>query len=224
MIVSPIDVVEAVAKAMDDDPKDPGVVLTPYEEIDNALNKVPDVPTLEKAVEKTVILVDVLHKYLVPCLMATPLVYLSDDSWEFHDHKVFRAARRKELDDLADSLKANLFSENLPTLLPTMLEGLEQVFREVLKVRLPAMPNIYLTENFFDTLPVKEAYDEIIAKLNKNKKTDARTRAFGLSQIFVQFLLLSPVGRPQLYVSDTEWKLISEKDLRAELRRKILQR
>ena len=126
---------------------------------------------------------------------------------------------------------------------------------------------------------------------------DIRTRVYGLAQVFLQFLLLCPIGRPQLYTSgnillpslsprsplalpslsprsplalpslsprsplalpslsprlpslsprsplalpslsppspfpssshtmpDTEWKLVSEKDLRAELRGMILQR
>jgi len=250
MMVSPLDVVEVVAKNMEYDNKDEEEeieFLTPFEEIDSYLNKTPDVPTLEKAVERTTLLVDVLRNYLVPCLMATPLVYLSDDSWEFHDHKVFRAARRKELDDLNESLRANAISsdvpramvdklheiigsdskgrqntENIATLLPSIIEGLEKVFLEVLKVRLPAMPSLYLTDNFFDTIPVKEAYEELINKLEKNRKLDARSRVYALSQIFLQFLLLCPVGRPQIYASDTEWKLVNEKEYRASLRQMIL--
>eukprot|EP00026_Physarum_polycephalum_P013594 Phypoly_transcript_14011.p1 GENE.Phypoly_transcript_14011~~Phypoly_transcript_14011.p1 ORF type:complete len:248 (+),score=43.30 Phypoly_transcript_14011:28-744(+) len=219
--------------------------ITPYQEIETTLQRVPDVPSFEVAVEKTMLLVEVLRKYLTPCLMATPLVYLSDDSWEFYDHKAFRAARRKELVDISESLKTisqssdeasssvvntikvafgRQSTDNMPNLLPSIVEGLENVFLEVLKVRLPAMPSIYLTENFFDTIPVKEAYQELITKLQKNRKMDIRTRVYGLGQIFVQFLLLCPIGRPQLYVNDTEWKLVSEKDLRADLRRMIFQR
>jgi len=251
MMVSPLEVVEAVAKNMDIDgaEDETNEFITPFEEIDSYINRTPDVPTMEKAIQKTTLLVDVLRKYLIPCLMATPLVYLSDDSWEFHDHKVFRTARRKELDDLTESLKTNAMSSNVPTamvdklheiigsdskgrsrtenietLLPSIIEGLEKVFLEVLKVRLPAMPSLYLTDNFFDTVPVKEAYQEIIDKLEKNRKLDPRTRVYGLSQLFLQFLLLCPVGRPQIYVSDTEWKLISEKDYRASLREEILRR
>jgi hypothetical protein len=44
----------------------------------------------------------------------------------------------------------------MPTLLPSIVEGLENVLLEAMKVRLPAMPSFYLTENFFDTIPVKE--------------------------------------------------------------------
>jgi len=247
MMVSPLEVVEQIAKNMGEDEEEQDEeFITPYQEIEAAIQKVPDVPTHEAAVEKTVLLVEVLQKYLTPCLMATPLVYLSDDSWEFYDHKAFRAARRKELADIAESLKTNLLlgdaasssvvntikgafgtsqsTENLPTLLPSIVEGLENVFLEVLKVRLPAMPSLYLTENFFDTIPVKEAYEELITKLQKNRKMDIRTRVYGLGQIFVQFLLLCPIGRPQLYANDSEWKLVSEKDLRAELRSMIFRR
>jgi hypothetical protein len=246
MMVSPLEVVEQIAKNMDTDQDGAQEVITPYEEVDLILQKVPDVPTIEKAVEKTSVLVDVLRRYLTPCLMATPLVYLSDESWEFHNHKAFRAARRNELNDISESLKTNLQlagditpemlatikqafgcdkpTENLPTLLPSIVEGLENVFLEILKVRLPAMPSFYVTENFFDTVGVKEAAEELKTKIEKNRKMDIRTRVYGLSQIFLQFLLLCPIGRPQLYVSDDEWKLISEKDLRAELRQMIMKR
>jgi len=234
MMISPLDVAEVIAASetmeeeerLKDNPNTQGVVAegSPFEEIDNTLHKVPDVPTIEKAVERAVVLVDVLNKYLTPCLMATPLVYMSDESWDFHNHAEFRAAKRKELADLQDALKANLFSENMPVLLPTMLDTLDSVFLDVLKVRLPAMPNIYLTENFYDSVPVKEAFGELVEKIGKNKKMDVRTRVYGLSQIFIQFLLLCPMGRPQVYINDTEWKLEGEKVIRASLRELIMKR
>jgi len=232
-IVTPLDVAEVIAQsqAMDEDeaksqPNAQGVVVegTPYDEIEHAIHRVPDVPTIDKAVERTAVLVDVLHKYLIPCLVATPLVYMSDESWEFHNHAEFRSSRRKELQDLTAALKANAVSENIPVLLPTMLDTLEKVFLDVLKVRLPAMPNIYLTENFYDSIPVKEGYGELVEKIMKNKKMDVRTRVYGLSQILVQFLLLCPMGRPQVYINDTEWKLESERVIRAQLRELILKR
>jgi len=200
------------------------VESNPFEEIDNALLRVPDVPSFEKAAEKSLVLIDVLHRYLIPCLMATPLVYMSDEKWDFHNHAEFRAAQRKELEDLRDTLSANLGGENLKTILPNILDRLESVFLEVLKVRLPAMPSIYLTENFYDTVPVKEAFGELTEKVQRNKRLDIRTRVYTLSQLLIQFLLYCPVGRPQIYVNDTEWKLESERTIRASLREAIFRR
>jgi len=64
----------------------------------------------------------------------------------------------------------------------------------------------------------------LVEKIGKNKKMDVRTRVYGLSQIFIQFLLLCPMGRPQVYINDTEWKLEGEKVIRASLRELIMKR
>jgi len=215
---SPETVIEAIATILPDEEEG-----SPKAEVEKAMRKVPAITSPEALIARFTTLLEVVHESLLPCLIATPFVYLSETDWTLSSHAEFRAAKRKQLKEIDGALvDKGVNIENSELL--SLIDAFEGVLRDVFRVRLPAMPNYYITENFYDTIGASEVAEELIKTMADAKIFDAKTRLQGITKVLVRWFLLCPVGRPQIYVSDEGWTTSNEKDLREAYRRKLLQK
>eukprot|EP01110_Echinostelium_bisporum_P011963 TRINITY_DN6101_c0_g1_i1.p1 TRINITY_DN6101_c0_g1~~TRINITY_DN6101_c0_g1_i1.p1 ORF type:complete len:226 (+),score=40.96 TRINITY_DN6101_c0_g1_i1:73-750(+) len=222
-LVSPTDVVDLVTKYTEEHREDVVIEGTPEDELNNLLEQTPPVPNPEAAANKLITCINVLYDSLLPCLVATPLVYMSDSEWKLHSHSDFRATKRKELKEMEGILSNNLFTQPVAEVLPKLLDDFDRIFSEVLDVRVPAMPSMYLTENYYDLKPMPEIAAELKEKLAIGKKYgEVSSRVKQLVRVLLQWFLYCPVGRPQVYASDSEWTLVNERVLRKEFRGRLL--
>lgn len=216
---SPESVVDAFSTILADDEEEG----SPEAEVEKALRKVPPITSPEGLVKRFLTLVEVVHDSLVPCLIATPFVYPSEAEWTLTSHSDFRAERRKQLKAISSTLQnkgPSIGSEEILALIDTF----EGILGDIFRVRIPAMPNYYITENFYDTVGASEIAEELIKTFTEAKVFDAKTRLQGLTKVLVRWFLLCPVGRPQVYVSDEGWTTANEKDIRHDFRKKLLQK
>jgi len=216
---TPETVVDAFATILADDEEEG----TPLAEVEKALRKVPAIKSPEALVERFTTLLEVVHESLVPCLIATPYVYLSETDWTLSNHAEFRAAKRKEIKDIGEALRDRGDRVEDGQIIP-LIDRFEDVLKDIFRVRLPAMPNYYITENFYDTIGVSEVAEELIKLMADARVFDAKTRLQGLTKVLVRWFLLCPVGRPQIYASDEGWTTSNEKDLRIQYRKRLLQK
>lgn len=199
-------------------------------EADPAAFKIPPVRSLEEAASKLKIMTQVLHEYLVPSLVATPLVYLQDKDWVMKSHSDFRATRRKELKDLEPHITPTM---PLDALRECIIE-FSQVYIHVLHVKIPAMMEVYPDDTTILTrvkwgVERQNLRDEVNVEIEKlqNPKTKNNPNSIclviqDLIRIMMRFLTFKPIGRPHVFRSDAEWKLVSESKLRFKLRKDLL--
>jgi len=210
---TPEQVVDVLTSIVGNDDDDEG---TPEKEVAKALKKIPAITSPSGLVNRFLLLVDVVHQSLIPCLIATPYVYLSETDWSFHSHADFRAEKRKQLKELEEKIRSANTNE-----LPELIDKFEGILADIFRIRIPAMPNYYITENYYDTVGASEIAEELIKTMTEARVFDAKTRLQNITKVLMRWFLLCPVGRPQIYVSDTEWTTSNEKDLRAEYREKL---
>jgi len=212
-------VVEALTAIVGDD--DDEEFASPLDEIETNELKVPAMTSPADIINRFIVLVETVHQSLVPCLIATPLVYKSENEWTFANHAEFRAEKRKQLKDIEAVLKLRGVGIEESELV-SLIDKFGEILMEIFKVRIPAMPNYYLTDNFYDTVGASEIAEELSKAITDSKIFDAKTRLQGMTKILLRWFLLCPVGRPLVYANDTEWSTVSEKDLRAEYRSKLI--
>eukprot|EP01111_Echinosteliopsis_oligospora_P011851 TRINITY_DN3_c1_g1_i1.p1 TRINITY_DN3_c1_g1~~TRINITY_DN3_c1_g1_i1.p1 ORF type:complete len:231 (+),score=69.76 TRINITY_DN3_c1_g1_i1:139-831(+) len=227
ILPTPVDVADFFSRNVDNDvgeekKKADPAINTPYQELAANLKKVVAIPSAEVAADKLLIMIQVVNKSLIPALVMTPYVYLSPSDWMVKSHSEFRAAQRRELKELEDILKANRASPELKTIATDVLNRFEAVLLNLFKIRIPAMPSFYLTENFYDTISVGDATDDLVSKITQCKKYEIRERTRNLIKVLIQWYLYCPLGRPQVYLNDDTWTTTSEKELRAEYRETLL--
>jgi len=194
---------------------------SPQAEVDAVLRKLPAITSPAGIISRSISLVEVLHESLVPCLIATPYVYLSESEWTLSNHTEFRAAKRKQLNEILTVLKSEGVAVSEEKL-KSLIDNFEGILRDVFKVRIPLMPNLYITENFYETVGASEVAEEFSHEMADLRIFDSKTRLQGLTKVLMKWFLLCPVGRPQIYVSDTEWTTSNEKDLRTEYRTRLI--
>jgi len=200
---------------VDDDDEDEA---SPQAEIDEVIKKIPPITSV---VSRFITLVEVVRESLVPCLIATPFVYLSPTDWTLSNHAEFRALKRNQLGEISTALKSNgveVEGDNLKQ----HIDKFESILSEIFRVRIPLMPNLYITENFYETIGSSEIAEELIKEMVDLRIFESKTRLQGLTKVLMKWFMLCPVGRPQIYVSDTEWTTSNEKDLRTEYRTKLI--
>jgi len=198
---------------------------SPYDEIENTLKQVKIIRDDKESRERFLTLVHVLYQSLVPCPVATPLVYLSDESWKLSDYAEFRSSKRKQLKTLEEALKGAIDAASqydTRERIAELVEEFETVLKEVLHVRIPAMPNLYITENYYDMISISEACNNLCGKLATVKKYEVKSRIHEMTKVMLEWFLLCPVGRPVIYASDTEWTTITESSLRASYRAELV--
>jgi len=198
---------------------------TSYEEIEDALNKVKLLADDKEAIEKFLSLVDVLHQSLIPCLIATPFVYLSDEKWKLHSHPEFRAAKRKQLKKLEEEINAAAHAPpeyDTRERIKELVDEFESILIELFHVRIPAMPNMYITENYYDLIAVSEVCTSLCEKIESVKKYEVQSRLYHYTKVMLEWFFLCPVGRPVVYVSDEDWSTVSESSLRINYRAQLL--
>jgi len=167
------------------------------------------------AATKFLVLVQELHKSLIPCLVATPFVYLGN-SWMLYNHADFKMQKRKALEKILN--EHNSGSQDFFK----MLDEFELILIDVLKVRFPAMPELYENDEEYFRISAKQASEDLIDRTKTGKILTFRSRVRELGNILVQWFTYCPVGRPLVYVSDVSWELVSENSLRATYRKVIL--
>jgi len=227
ILPTPIDVADFFAKNVDTEVQDESqradpTVYTPYQELAKVLKRVGPISTTDAAADKLLTMIQVVNRSLVPALIMTPYVYITATDWVLKSHATFRSSQRKELKELEDILKANLSSTDRKTIATDVLNRFELVLINIFNVRIPAMPSFYLTENFYDTISVGDACEDLILKINQCKKYDLRERTRNLTKVLIQWFLYCPIGRPQVYANDEGWATVSEKELRSQFRDDIL--
>jgi len=199
-------------------------------EVDPTGFQIPPIRSLDEAIPKLKVLIKVLHSYLVPGLVATPLVYLHDKDWVMKSHSEFRAARRKELTDLEPHISATM---PLDALRECIIE-FANTFTQVLHVKIPAMHEVFADDHTILKRvtwgPERQILrDEVASEVEKlqNPKTKNNPNVIclvvqTLLTIMMRFLTYKPIARPHVFRSDAEWKLVSESKLRFELRKELL--
>eukprot|EP00026_Physarum_polycephalum_P006399 Phypoly_transcript_06441.p1 GENE.Phypoly_transcript_06441~~Phypoly_transcript_06441.p1 ORF type:complete len:552 (+),score=139.77 Phypoly_transcript_06441:122-1777(+) len=192
--------------------------------------KIPPIRSTDEAILKLKALIRVLHDYLVPSLVATPLVYLHDKDWGMKSHSEFRAARRKELNDLSPHVTANMPLDALRECISEFI----QTFTQVLHVKIPAMHEVHPDDstilNRVKWAPERAALrTELEAETKKLADPKSRNSpnaiclvVQNLVRVMMRFLTFKPVGRPHVFKNDAEWALVSESKLRFQLRKELL--
>jgi len=175
----------------------------------------PELNTDKDAERKLLTLVRVLFKSLIPCLVATPLVYLNDQAWLLSSHSVFRSTKRTKLERLMKSLNS-VSKDSL-----RILADFEQILLEVLSIRIPAMLEFYEQDQDRRRVAVKVVCHELCTRVKDGKSLAFRARVRNLGNVLLRWFTYQPVGRPHLYLSDADWELIPEKNLRASYRHEI---
>jgi len=214
-------VIDALTTIVGDDDDDEEEHVSPQAEIENTQLRVTPINSPTELINRFITLVETVHQSLVPCLVATPFVYLSENDWALSSHADFRAEKRKQLKDIEAVLKLRGVGIENSELL-SLIEKFEGILMEIFKVRIPAMPSYYVTENFYDTVDASEVAVELSKIITDARIFDAKTRLQGLTKLLVRWFLLCPIGRPLVHVSDEGWTTTSEKDLRASYREKLI--
>jgi len=217
-VPTPETVVEALSNIVAEDEEEEG---TAQEEVETVLQKVPAITTPGGRINRFIVLAEVVQQSLVPCLIATPFVYLSETDWSFASHADFRRERRKQLDEILAPLKSKVIDMDNDELIP-LINKFEDILKDIFRVRIPAMPSYYITENYYDTVGASEVAEELIKNITDAGIFDAKTRLQNLTKVLLRWFLLCPVGRPQVYANDDGWSTVSEKELRASYRDKLL--
>jgi len=215
---SPENVLQAFAELVGNDDEE---AETPQADIDAEIKKIPAISSPAGVISRFITLVEVTRESLVPCLIATPYVYLSESDWTLSNHAEFRAKKRDQLSEILTLLKSNgveVEGEKLRSL----IDNFEGILKDIFKVRIPLMPNLYVTENFYETVGASEIAEDLAKAMAELRIFDSKTRLQGLTKVLMKWFMLCPVGRPQIYVSDTEWTTSNERDLRTEYRTRLI--
>jgi len=192
--------------------------------------KIPPIRSTDEAIVKLKALIRVLHEYLVPSLVATPLVYLQDKDWTMKSHSEFRAARRKELNDLTPHVTANMPLDALRECMSEFIQCLVLV----LHVKIPVVLEVFQDDSSILTrvkwAPERAAMraeltaenEKLGAAKTKNSPPAICLVVQNLVRIMMRFLTYKPIGRPHVFKTDSEWTLVSESKLRFQWRKELL--
>jgi hypothetical protein len=105
----------------------------------------------------------------------------------------------------------------------------------LLNIKIPAMSEVYEDDssNFTrknwasERQHMREEVKTELQKLDAQAKTKNNANTIclvvqNLLKIFMEFLTFKPVGRPHVYISDTQWELVKESKLRFKFRKELL--
>lgn len=192
--------------------------------------KIPPIRSQDEAVTKLKSLIKVMHEYLVPSLVATPLVYLQDKSWGLKSHSEFRAARRKELNALLPHVTPNMPLDALRE----CISEFAQVFILILHVKIPAMSEVHPDDSSIlkrvkwapERATMRSEIESELERLSSAKTRNSPSAIClvvqNLLKTAMRFLTFKPVARPHVFRSDAEWTLVSESKLRFQWRKELL--
>jgi len=184
---------------------------------DEVAREVQDIVTFDNAVRKLETLVQVLMKSLVPCLVATPLVYCGNDKILMTNHAEFRQQKKEQLQALASSLRKTSTDPG------PVADQFCAILKDVISVRYPAMPEFYINDKSLKREKVKKVATGLCERLDKAISLEFISRIREIASVMLCWFAYKPVGRPYVYVSDKEWSLVSEVDQRKTYRSQIVQ-
>jgi len=187
-----------------------------FDDAQNVMREVRDLVAYDNAIKKLNTLIQVLHKSLVPCLVATPLVYCEGNKLSLSSHSDFRKEKRKLLDNLLSQMNDK---NKDPT---PIADRFSMILKDVLKVRIPAMPELYMNDASHIREKSKIVSKTLIQRVDSAKNMDFIGRIREIASIMLLWFTYRPVGRPHIYVSDTQWTLVAEEDLRRSYRSQIV--
>ncbi|KAM9976783.1 hypothetical protein ACTFIR_010629 [Dictyostelium discoideum] len=200
---------------------------------------------------KVKILYKVMLSYFTCCLVATPMVYLTPESWKLSNHSDFRAEKRKQIEKLLLVLKSNVAPIDLDVLRKLILEFTD-ILICALDIQIPLLLEVYSddssTSKRVNYKNEKKLLKETITKsINQLKyfqpQQSSLSSSFGIStsnnnnpvfqellgnsvqmiqSVMLHFFKMKPIGRPHVYAKDGNWSLVSESKRRYEYRTSIL--
>ncbi|EGC39778.1 hypothetical protein DICPUDRAFT_74736 [Dictyostelium purpureum] len=214
--------------------------------------KIPDFRSVPDIQYKVKVLYKVMHSYFTTCLVATPMVYLTPDSWKLSSHSDFRSEKRAQIDKLLLVLKSN-YPIDYDVLRKLILEFTD-ILVCALDIQIPLMLEVYEDDSTLtkrknwshERKLLKETISKSIHQLkyyqassssappaslsnsfNNNENSATYQELLGssvkmLQSIMLQFFKFKPIGRPHLYKNDHQYKLISESKKRYDYRTSIL--
>eukprot|EP01112_Ceratiomyxa_fruticulosa_P009153 TRINITY_DN2387_c0_g1_i3.p1 TRINITY_DN2387_c0_g1~~TRINITY_DN2387_c0_g1_i3.p1 ORF type:complete len:432 (+),score=80.93 TRINITY_DN2387_c0_g1_i3:751-2046(+) len=172
-------------------------------EADPSTFQLPPLKTISDATSKLLVLINVIRSSLIPCLVATPLVYLTETAFLMGNHADFRKKLRERLDSLENKVKGGLSIDGVGETVVTV----GNIVVEILGVKIPAMLDVY--EDDYVQIKKKNWSDErkmlrdelapILSKLSRQYSVEnICSTVNGITYILLKYFTYKPLGRPHL--------------------------